>query len=267
MASSVSVHFAHANGFPAESYQQLFAHLPATWTLHAKPQFGHNPQLPVNKNWANQVEELQDYVRCNCPDGQVYGVGHSFGAVITFMAACLYPKMFKGVILIDPPLVLGPKSLLIRLAKKTAYMDKLTPAGLAQNRNTRWSKDADLVEYFKSKGLFKNMQPACVADYVKAATAVEGDHQVLTFDAQVEADIFRHLPHNLDKFKGKLRCPGLLITGQDSNVCKPEYWRRFIRHNPIAHTRVPGGHMLPLEHPLELAEKITTTIQQWEKSR
>lgn len=265
MSSSVQLHFAHANGFPAGSYKKLFSYLPANWQILAKPQFGHDHELPVNANWSNQAEELHRYVYSNTAGNAVYAVGHSFGAVISFIAACRYPASFKGIILIDPPLVTGPKRHLVKAAKLTSYIDKITPASLAQNRNTQWSADEDLVAYFKSKALFKNMQPDCVADYVEAATAVKGDQQTLTFDAQVEADIFRNVPHNMDKFKGELKCPGLLITGQQSTVCRQEHWQRFISQNKISHTEMPGGHMLPLEHPHELAVKITETIETWEQ--
>ncbi len=265
LSSSVQLHFAHANGFPAGSYKKLFSYLPAHWQILAKPQFGHDSELPVNSNWSNQAEELHRYVYSNSAGAPVYAVGHSFGAVISFIAACRYPASFKGVILIDPPLVTGPKRHIVKAAKLTSYIDKITPARLAQNRNTQWSADEDLVAYFKGKALFKNMQPECVADYVESATAVDGNQQTLTFDAQVEADIFRNIPHNMDSFKGELNCPGVLITGQQSEVCKEEHWQRFISQNDIVHEEMPGGHMLPLEHPKELAGKIAEIIASWEK--
>ena len=74
-----------------------------------------------------------------------------------------------------------------------------------------------------------------------------------------------NIPHNMDSFKGELNCPGVLITGQQSEVCKEEHWQRFISQNDIVHEEMPGGHMLPLEHPKELAGKIAEIIASWEK--
>ncbi|WP_137167280.1 alpha/beta fold hydrolase [Salinimonas lutimaris] len=259
----ITLHFAHANGFPAGSYQEIFNRLPEHWNIIAKPQFGHEPHLPVGRNWQNQVQELLDYVALNSRDAPVYLVGHSFGAVISFMAACTEPHRFSGLILIDPPLITGPGTLLLRGAKHTGYINKLTPARLAEFRKHSWEKDSDLVAYFRQKALFANMQEACIRDYVNAATALQENRIRLTFDPLVEANIFRNIPHNLNRFKNKLACPGLLITGQQSNVCKPAHWQRFIKMNPMQHTSLPGGHMLPLEHPQVVAAKLEQTISRW----
>lgn len=263
--SAVTLHFAHANGFPAGSYRQIFNQLPADWKVLAKPQFGHEGHLPVNANWSNQVTELLEYVRQHNNGRPVYAVGHSFGAVISFMAACEQPELFSGLIAIDPPLVTGPGSLLLRGAKYTPYINKITPAKLAQTRNTRWRQDTDLVAYFRNKALFKNMPDACIADYVDAATALRQDQRELTFKAAVEADIFRNIPHNLNQYKGRLQCPGLLITGEQTTVCRPQYWKRFLAMNPMQHIRMAGGHMLPLEYPDQMAAQICQTISQWEQ--
>ncbi len=42
------VHFAHANGFPANSYAKLFAHLSDNIQLIALDKFAHNPESPLN---------------------------------------------------------------------------------------------------------------------------------------------------------------------------------------------------------------------------
>lgn len=261
--SPVTLHFAHANGFPAASYNEVFKRLPKHWQILAKPMFGHDPALPVGRNWENQVAELLEYVKVNRQGTKVYAVGHSFGAIISFMAACEQPDYFAGLIVIDPPLVLGPGSWLLRGAKLTSYIDKITPAKLAQNRNSQWQADSDLVSYFQQKALFKNMQPACVADYVAAATHHEEGRISLSFRPDVEADIFRNVPHNLDRYKGRLQCPGLLITGAESVVCKPKHWQRFVQQNRIEQTSLPGGHMLPLEFPQDVADRLTKTINRW----
>ncbi len=262
-APSLTLHFAHANGFPAGSYRQLFQQLPQHWKVLAKPMFGHEPELPVGDNWQNQVQELINYVEQHRGGEKIYAVGHSFGAVISFMAACKRPDLFAGLVVIDPPLVLGAGSFLLRTAKQTAYINKITPARLAEYRNRQWSRDTDLVTYFQSKSLFRNMQPACIADYVESATQVSGEHRHLAFEPEIEAEIFRNVPHNLDSFKGQLQCPGLLITGAQSDVCKAKHWRRFVSSNSIAHKELPGGHMLPLEYPKELANELIHTLSQW----
>ena len=262
-STSLTLHFAHANGFPAGSYRQLFEQLPSHWDILAKPMFGHEPNLPVNTNWGNQVIELIDYVEKNRSQQKVFAVGHSFGAIISFMAACQRPDLFAGLIAIDPPLVLGAKRFLLRTAKHTNYINKITPARLAESRKKQWPTDQDMVNYFQQKQLFSNMTPECIADYVECATKRSHENINLVFNPEIEAEIFRNVPHNLGSFKDKLKCPGLLITGAESQVCKSKHWRRFVSINSIEHTELPGGHMLPLEHPQDVAAQLTTTLSQW----
>ena len=260
----LSFHFAHANGFPASSYNAMFSALPSHFNRLHVERFGHDPNLPVNKNWRNQVKELIRHVEQENKDERgVFGIGHSFGAVITYMAACEAPELFRGLILFDPPLVVGPMSQVFKLAKYTPLINKLTPAKLAQNRNTRWPAHTDMEAYFHGKALFRNMDKRCVRDYVKAVTATNGDAISLTFRADVEAELFRNVPHNLGKYKGKLRCPAVLVTGAKSNVCKPEMYQRLMQHNLIEHTEMDGGHMFPLEHPEAVARFITETLTRW----
>lgn len=264
----VTYHFGHANGFPAESYTTLFNALPSHWQRLSVSKFGHAPQYPVSANWRNQVDELIAHVKANRPDSQpVYAVGHSFGAVISYMAACEAPSLFKGLIMFDPPLVTGIASLFFRLAKHSPYIDKLTPARLAASRRTSWPRSTDLVAYFKGKGLFKNMDKRCVEDYVHAVTRLQGDHWHLTFKADVEAELFRNVPHNLHRYYGKLTCPAVLVTAKDTTVCTEQRRNPFIKGNNLRHDVLPGGHMFVLERPETVADYITATISQWEAAQ
>ena len=98
-STELSFHFAHANGFPAGSYNAMFSALPKNFNRLHVERFGHDPQFPVNGNWRNQVHELIKHVRKENTDSRgVFGVGHSFGAVITYMAACEAPELFLSLI-------------------------------------------------------------------------------------------------------------------------------------------------------------------------
>lgn len=264
---SLSFHFAHANGFPAASYNTLFSYLPESFKRLHVEKFGHDPKLPVNNNWRNQVKELITHVkRTNTDPRGVFAVGHSFGAVISYMAACEAPQLFRGVILLDPPLVVGPMSHFFRIAKKTPLIDKLTPAKLAQGRKTQWPAGTDMEAYFRSKGLFRHMDKRCIRDYVNAVIQEKGEVASLTFKADVEAALFRSVPHNLAKFAGKLQCPALIATGAQSQVCKPAMYTRLMKQNQMSHKQLPGGHMFPLEHPDKVADLLTTTLSSWSDS-
>ncbi len=257
-------HFAHANGFPANSYRQLFTALPGSWQRISIDKFGHNTRLPVNANWRNQVAEMISYIRAHRPGNQpVIAVGHSFGAVVSYMAACEAPDLFSGLIMLDPPLVTGFPSTLVRLAKWTPLIDRITPARLAVTRRTRWPASTDMAAYFAGKGLFKDMDPRCIRDYVEAVIAKRGEHWHLTFDADIEAALFRNVPHNLHRYYGRLQCPATLVVGADSTVCRPAMRQRFLKGNNMAYRQVPGGHMFPLEYPEAVAATLQQIVAEW----
>ncbi len=258
-----TIHFAHANGFPAGTYQTLFNALPSSWRILANLQFGHKPDFPVAGNWAGQVDELIAYLDSSGVSEPVWLVGHSFGAVVSFMAACRYPQRVRGLVMLDPPLIYGLRRYLVKSAKLLNMMDSITPSKLAKIRRTHWHKDDDLEAYFAAKSLFKAMDERCIRDYVTSASKIEGDKRRLTFSRDVEADIFRHFPHDLKRYAGKLQCPALLLAGSQSKVTRPSERSRFAKDNGIKVDMFPGGHMFPLEKPEEVAATITATIENW----
>jgi pimeloyl-ACP methyl ester carboxylesterase len=233
--------------------------------IFALDKFAHNPDYPLNDNWTNQVDELIDYVATQSSQA-VIAIGHSFGGVLSYIACCKRPELFSGLIMLDPPLATGLSRHIFRFAKTNRLINKITPAKKTQTRKQRWHKDADLVDYFSERALFKNMDRQCVQDYVNSVTALRGDEQHLLFNRDTEANIFRTLPHNLPDFYGKLQCPATLITSRYTDVCVPRLRQPFLRNNPsVQHIELPaGGHMFPLEHPKLLAKEILSLVKQWD---
>ncbi|MFC4699512.1 alpha/beta fold hydrolase [Glaciecola siphonariae] len=258
-------HFAHANGFPAGSYQQLFKYLEKHLQVFALDKFAHNPQYPLVDNWVHQVDELIDFVEHNKQSEKVVALGHSFGAVISYIACCKRPDLFSGLLMLDPPLATGFARHIFRFAKSNRLINKVTPAAKTQMRKQSWHKDDDLLAYFKARALFKNMDERCVLDYINSVTAVKGDYRHLMFKRDIEAQIFRTLPHNLHDYFGQLQCPATLITARYTDVCTERLRKPFLKHNPgVKHLELhTGGHMFPLEHPKLVAEAVINELQAW----
>ncbi|MFQ3234933.1 MAG: pimeloyl-ACP methyl ester carboxylesterase [Paraglaciecola sp.] len=263
--SKAILHFAHANGFPASSYNKVFSTLQEDYHVIAVNKFGHTSRFPISQNWTNQVSELIEYIE-NTSSEPVFAVGHSFGGVISYMAACTRPELFRGLIMLDPPVVTGLSRLLFKMCKYTPLIDKLTPAGKTIKRCNRWDKNTDIVTYFKVRALFKNMDPDCIQDYVDGVMELQGNDYSLNFKPEVEANIFRNVPHNINRFYGQLQCPALLVTGQHTTVCTPKLIAPFIRGNKLEHQIMAGGgHMFVLEKPKETARLIAHTLARWQQ--
>lgn len=92
--------FAHANSFPAGTYDYLFAQLRARgFAVHALPRFGHDPAYPVTDNWPHLVQQLKDFAQPLVAQwGQpAYFVGHSLGGFVSLMTAAQTPELARGV--------------------------------------------------------------------------------------------------------------------------------------------------------------------------
>ncbi len=258
------INFAHANGFPAGSYQTFFHyfHESNRYKIIANEKYGHHKHFPVSNNWPHLVEELVYFVKQQ--NQPVIAIGHSFGGVISFMAACQYPELFKGLIMLDPPVITGVETWAIRLLKKTRYIDKVTPAGKSKKRRRFWPVDTDLASKFSRSKLFKDFDPRCLKDYVNSATIKKNDRLELVFDPQIETEIFRNMPTNLAKFKQKLTMPSALIMGEHSDVSPAYFFKRFAKLNSnIELHSINAGHMFPLEKPQETFTLIDKIISGW----
>ena len=261
------INFAHANGFPAGSYQTFFSYLPENMQVIALDKYGHSKQKPINHNWQAQVEELISYVESNQVNGKkVICLGHSFGGVISFIACCQRPDLFNGLIMLDPPTLSGAGALAARLVKKTRWIDKFSPAGRAENRRAQWPLGSDIGALFSGRKLFKDFDSRCLNDYITHGICERNNQLELTFDAQVEANIFRNIPSNLSSYKNKLTIPATLVYGTTTDVFPHHIFSRFIKLNKhIKLQTTPGGHMFPLESPERTAKLITNIINSFPK--
>ena len=258
--SNVTINFAHANGFPVSSYKQFMAHLPNHVRVIAKEQYGHESRFPISHNWENQIQEMIQFVENNA-DGPIYGVGHSFGALLTLITSCARPDLFRGILLIEPPAFTGWVSVALKWFKRTGLSDKFTPSGKARTRRAQWQANENMVKYFRGKALFNDFSDDAIADYVEAATVPNQAGRTLSYKAEVEADIFKHCPHNLKSLRGQLSVPATLVTASKQPVLNQAQVSRLLSYFPAEHhVYRGGGHLFPLEQPGASAKFVMTML-------
>lgn len=261
---SIPIHFAHANGFPVGSYKRLFDSLADNIEVFGLTKFAHSESFPVNANFANLnlelIHHLEDQV-CK----PVYLVGHSMGAVLSFMVACDRPDLVKGLIMLDPPIASGMASLLFKAMKIFAQTDRFTPAGKSKNRCESWPLDTDLVSYFQGKALFKHFDKECIQDYVSSAITEKEGRLQLHYDPKVETEIYRNVPDNIYKYYKRLAVPTLLISGEKSELNSAFFLSSFLKTTGVEQQVLSnGGHMFPLEQPAKVAAIVSDTLMKWE---
>lgn len=251
--------FAHATGFPGGSYQRLFHFLAPHFDVIHVPMLGHDPKYPVDSNWGSLVKELLAFLDAHA-DRPVIAVGHSLGAVVSFMAAWQAPEKFKALVMLDPPVISGPGALVFGLAKWLGYADKLTPAGRTLGRREVWPDIDSARAYFRSRPLFAHFDPQCLEDYLLHGLKPDAQGVRLSFDPSVEIEMFRNTPHNSWRYRRSLQIPAALITCEKSRVIRPDAIARLVRLHGMRHSRVAGGHMFPLEHPEATAMAIREAL-------
>lgn len=254
--------FAHANGLPGGSYETFLAPFRQDFNVQYVDMLGHSPQLPVNNGWSNLVDELEAFYQ---PFKKpVVGIGHSMGAVVTFILARRHPDWFSAVIMLDPPLANGWPGMLFRVGMALGLSDKLTPAGLSKHRRESWPNWEDVEAYFDRRGFFQRFDPRCLKDYLNAGIVPDsGQGFTLKFKRDVEVAVFRSGPPGT-MGKPKLQVPGLLVSGETSEALFHKAAQRHCRHHGMAHQFAPGSHMFPMEKPEQAHEIINAWLAQQE---
>ena len=256
-----TIHFAHANSFPASVYRKFLAALGERHQVGFLDAIGHDPAYPVTDCWPHLVEETIAHIEAHSQE-PVVGVGHSLGGFLMFYAALRRPELFKRIVILDSPLM-GPfRSRGIWLAKKLGFIDRVTPGGNTLKRRDNWASVDMVHDYFARKPMFARFDPDCLADYAEHGTVDDGKGgRKLKFRPQIEHEIYCALPHDFPRYRGQLKVPATFIAGTGSDVLKPADLRFMRKHFNIQVQMQQGSHLFPLEKPLETARRILDLLE------
>lgn len=253
------LHFAHANGIPSACYRKMLEPLGERFAVRAVPVLGTDPRYPPDEGWRSMTQQIVDSIRATC-EGPVIGVGHSFGGMMTFMAAHRHPELFRAIVMLDPPVFNGPWTLVLGALKALGFADRITPAGRSRRRREVFASRDEARERLRGKALFRTFDPECFEDYLRFGfvDAVEGVR--LAIPAAAEVAVFRGTPVDSYRYRVPLRVPGALLAGAESDVTGRGFDERLARRHGLRRVVVPGGHMFPLERPLETARDIVAAV-------
>lgn len=250
-----SMHFAHANGLPSASYQKMFQELEKHYRVSFLPKFSHHPKYPVTNNWGKLKQQLIASIEQQANE-PIIGIGHSLGGALNLMASLERPDLFKAVVMLDVPTMNLFESMVVRLAKATGYIDKLTPAERTKMRRTQWPDKQTAMDYFRSRKMFANFDSDCLNAYVDDFNKDEQSGLSLSFELPIELAIYRTIPDNLHVNRDDIKVPTGVLVGDRTNTVTPNQYRRMKAKLGLHGMRVPGSHMFPLEQPIETAHHI-----------
>lgn len=254
------IHFAHANSFPAKTYNKLFSYLADDFQIGFIEKHAHNEKYPVDDGWSFLKEELREEIE-NRYTEKIIGIGHSLGGILHFMVAVEHPELYRQIILLDAPLVSRLSGAALKLLKKTGLIDRTSPSRQTTFRRNFWeSKDA-AFQHFKGKEKFGAFDEDVLRDYIEHGTVETESGIRLLFEPRIESKIYQTLPHDFIKYRGKLEVPAAYIGGNDSKEARLA-GLNFMRKNfPIDFYFLEGSHLFPFEKPLETAQIISDVLR------
>jgi len=252
--AEVTLLFAHANGFPAGVYRKF---LEATgFSQRVCPErLGHSAH-GVGRNWTGVTAELLDALG-NLP-GPVVGVGHSLGAFALYRAALIRPERFSALVLIEPPMFRPGLRTTIQLIRLLGLLDRFPPVSLAKKRRRIWPDLTSARAYLLERPLFARLDPEVFDAYLAHGLepAASGEW-TLRFRAEVEHEIFRQGPPPVEQNPG--RFPLLFLYGKNTDVLQAAdlaHVSKRLAANRATLEAFPGGHLFPLEQPLEAGQRV-----------
>jgi pimeloyl-ACP methyl ester carboxylesterase len=255
---ATSVHFAHANGFNAQTYRSLLDPLSDALRLYASDLRGHGQTtLAANpkgmRSWRiyrdDTLRLLQEL------DGRPKILaGHSMGATVSLMAALAKPAWATGLVLVEP--VILPQRYLrwMRAVRALGLIDWAFPqVAHAKRRRGIWPTREAMFEAYRDKGAFRAWPEDVVRDYVAGGSLdYIDDRQVrLACTPGWEAANYRAVPPDVWGDLDKLHCPMTLIVGAKRSTCPEPVVESLIEARPdIRVVRVDeASHFLPMEFP------------------
>jgi pimeloyl-ACP methyl ester carboxylesterase len=249
--------FAHANGYPVGSYRQFIAALTPEYRVtgfHHRPIW--SPEMPPARlNWQRFSDDLVDTLQAT-QDEPVWMMGHSMGAVVAAFAADKHPELFRGLILIDPVFI-QRRWLMARKFMSERRIEQMPLVRKTVNRPNRFASQQEAFDFHRGKRAFGRFSDEVLWDYILAGTRLneEGELQ-LAYAREWEAAAYRSSPWVWGTLK-RVRLPVLGLRGETSETLTERAFERWGKLQPQADLReCTGGHLLPLEFPLETAAEV-----------
>ena len=261
--------FFHGNSFPASTYLVMLNALRQRgMKVQALEKIGHNPAYPVTSNWPHLVEEVHAFAKplIDKHPGPVVLVGHSLGGMLSLMLAAQFPALAQAVVMVDAPAVGGLQAKVLQLSKTLSLNKKFSPGAISSKRRNTWQSLEEVHAHFASKKIFARWDPQVLNDYVLHGTQEEktdqGVQRVLSFDRNIETQIYNSVPHNLEGLLKKypLACPVSLVAARHSREMRlagTDFTQKITKGRIVM---IDGTHLVPMEKPMVTAAAIEASI-------
>jgi pimeloyl-ACP methyl ester carboxylesterase len=264
-AQAPLLHFAHANGFNAQTYRTLLTPLAGQFRVAASDMRGHGfttlPAVPgMQARWRIYGTDLAQVID-RLDTQPVLLAGHSMGAIASLMVAAAHPGRVKGLVLVEPVLMPRFARQLMRVLR---LLGRRPPAGtdlatMAAKRRAIFPSFEMALSAYRGRGAFKTWPDETIADYLRGGLIETGNgtEMQLACDPAWEAANFQLGPAGVAWLAARVRCPLTLVHSEQGTAREREIAivRRLKRDARIV--AVPGTtHFLPMERPDVVQDEI-----------
>lgn len=250
--------FAHANGFCASAYRQMFEAIGDRYDVHAVDLRGHGrTALPIDpaahrsaEIFASDLSALLDALQAQRPNGAGWTLaGHSLGAVSVVLAA-VRRNDIGGLRLIEPVAMPGFSYAAARLPGWRLVSKRLPLVKAAAGRRGTWPTRGDVLRSYGAKPFFSTWAKGVLEDYLEDGLRQSEGGVALSCSPQWEAATFGAQAHDFWKAVEAIKAPmRILAARHPGSTVSREAQRRFARLR-LDVTMVEGyTHLLPFEDP------------------
>ncbi len=263
------LHLLHGNGYCSRMYQPMLQCLADDFDLFLSDAQGHGDSDHGGPfvGWNKSAELAVAAWLAHQPlygDVAVYGVGHSFGGVLTALIHTSGRNVFNAAVLLDPVLFTPAMIAVMSTLSSVRLYHKNPLAKAALRRRQHWPDRDTALNYLNNRGMFANWHPDALAAYIDHALKPTEQGLTLKCQPQREADIFASYP---DKLWQQLAtpCPPVhVIYGDKSYDFIGKALAKWQNRNPaISVEQAKGGHCFMQEHPGRAAQAVQQAINRF----
>lgn len=256
------LHFAHANSYPAGTYEMFFDQLRDHYDVRALPMHAHNPKYPVDDGWRKLGKELGEELAHRYQEPVIL-VGHSMGGILSLLAGRKRPDLVRCVVMLDSPIVAGWRASALHLAKLLRFEGKRSPAQASVRRRNVWPDMEAAYQHYAAKAMFAAWPERVLRDYVTHGVEPEASGGVkLRFTRETETAVYRTIPHHLGALaRRQYPVPIGFVGGADSVECRMAGLNASKKLVGPYFRQIPGGHLFPMEAPEAAAAATHEMIQ------
>lgn len=260
------LHVLHGNGFCSFMYQPMLEQLSKGYDLFLSDAQGHGdsdhggPFLgwDTAAELAAEAFSAHQHIFAGQP---VFGLGHSFGGVLTALINSQSPSPFQAIILLDPVLFTPAMLTVMRSLDSVRLYHKNPMAKAALRRRRHWPDKDAAFNYLNNRGMFKNWHPDALAAYIEHALRPSEHGLSLKCHPEREAEIFGSYSKTLWQRLVKPSPAVHILYGNSSYPFIAKAITKWCKLNPAVQSRtVPGGHCFMQEQPSTTARAISEIL-------